>query len=288
MKKTILILGSEGQIGNHLKIFLNKKKYKVLEFDLVKSKKEDLRIHNNKILDFRIGKSDFVFFLAFDVGGSRYLKKYQNTFKFISNNIQLMENTFKILKKHKKPFIFASSQMSNMNHSPYGVLKSIGEKYTEILGGVVVKFWNVYGVEKNLDKSHVITDFILKALKYKNISMLTNGEEQRDFLYADDCCEGLEKILINYKKIKKINRSIDLTTGKFTRIREIAKIIKKLLIKSGTNISIQSSKAMDTVQLDKKNIPNTYLKKYWKPKYSLENGISKILNYYLKDINDKK
>lgn len=233
MKKKILILGSEGQIGNHLKIFLNKNDYKVLEFDLVKSKKEDLRIRNNKILDLRISKSDFVFFLAFDVGGSRYLKKYQNKFKFISNNIQLMENTFTILKKHKKPFVFASSQMSNMNYSAYGILKRLGEKYTEIIGGVVVKFWNVYGVEKDLDKSHVITDFILKAIRFKNISMLTNGKEQRDFLYADDCCAGLEKILINYKNIKKLNKSIDLTTGKFTKIKDIAKIIKKLLKKKG-------------------------------------------------------
>lgn len=288
MKKKILILGSEGQIGNHLKIFLNKNDYKVLEFDLVKSKKEDLRIRNNKILDLRISKSDFVFFLAFDVGGSRYLKKYQNKFKFISNNIQLMENTFTILKKHKKPFVFASSQMSNMNYSAYGILKRLGEKYTEIIGGVVVKFWNVYGVEKDLDKSHVITDFILKAIRFKNISMLTNGKEQRDFLYADDCCAGLEKILINYKNIKKLNKSIDLTTGKFTKIKDIAKIIKKLLKKKRINVKIKSSKSIDTVQLDKKNIPNSYIKKYWKPKYSIENGISEILNYYLKNNNDKK
>ena len=46
--------------------------------------------------------SDFIFFLAFDVGGSRYLKKYQNTFDFISNNMRIMENTFSILKKERK------------------------------------------------------------------------------------------------------------------------------------------------------------------------------------------
>ena len=204
--KKILILGSEGQIGSHLKKFLEEKKYNVFEFDLIRSKKEDLRLNQNKNLIDKVKKSNFIYFLAFDVGGSRYLKKYQNTYEFISNNIKIIENTFEIIKKYKKPFLFASSQMSNMSYSPYGLLKNIGEKYTEILGGLVVKFWNVYGIEKDLKKSHVITDFILMSLKNKKIKMLTNGQEKRDFLYAEDCCVGLEQIYINFNKIKKIKK----------------------------------------------------------------------------------
>ena len=145
MKKKILILGSQGQIGLHLKKYLIKNKYDVLEFDIIRSKYEDLRLANNKSLKYKILKCDFIYFLAFDVGGSRYLEKYQNTYQFVSNNIRIMENTFAIIKKYRKPFLFASSQMSNMTHSPYGLLKSIGEKYTQILGGIIVKFWNVYG-----------------------------------------------------------------------------------------------------------------------------------------------
>jgi len=34
-----------------------------------------------------------------------------------------MENTFSLIKKYNKKFIFASSQMSNMGYSNYGVLK---------------------------------------------------------------------------------------------------------------------------------------------------------------------
>ena len=182
MNKKFLILGSEGQIGNHLKEYLTKKGHKVFEFDLVRSKNEDLRLDKNNKLIKKIKKSDFIYFLAFDVGGSRYLKKYQNTFQFISNNLRLMENTFSLIKKYKKPFLFASSQMSNMIYSPYGLLKNIGEKYSEILGGLTVKFWNVYGIEKDLKKSHVITDFVLMALKQKKIKMLTNGKEKRIFV----------------------------------------------------------------------------------------------------------
>ena len=278
--KKILILGSEGQIGSHLKKFLKKKNYNVFEFDLVRSKKEDLRLNQNKNLISKIKKSDFIYFLAFDVGGSRYLKKYQNTFEFISNNIKIIENTFEIIKKNNKPFLFASSQMSNMSYSPYGLLKNIGEKYTEILGGLVVKFWNVYGIEKDLKKSHVITDFILMGLKDKKIKMLTDGQEKRDFLYAEDCCVGLEKILKNFTKIKKLKKSVDLTTGNYTSIIDIAKIIQKLLNKNKIKIKIEPSKNKDSVQLDKRNKPDMFLKKYWKPQFSLEKGIEKIIEYY--------
>ena len=278
MTKKILILGSEGQIGSHFKEYLSKKKYKVLQFDLIRSRHEDLRINNNKNLISKVRRCDFIFFLAFDVGGSRYLKKYQNTYEFISNNIKIMENTFEIIKKYKKPFLFASSQMSNMSFSPYGLLKNIGEKYSDILGGLVVKFWNVYGVEKDLTKSHVITDFILMALKNNKIKMLTNGQEKRDFLYAEDCCEGLEQIYINFNKIKKIKKSVDLTTGKYTSILNIAKIIKKLLKKN--KVKIEPSKNKDIVQMDKRNKPDMFLKKYWKPKFSLEAGIQEIIKYY--------
>jgi nucleoside-diphosphate-sugar epimerase len=76
-----------------------------------------------------------------------------------------MLNVFNLLKKYNKKFIFASSTMSNMINSNYGVLKKIGESYSKSLGGIIVKFWNVYGIEKDMKKSHVITDFILNAKK---------------------------------------------------------------------------------------------------------------------------
>ena len=79
-KKKILILGSEGQIGGHLVDYLKiKKRFEIIKFDLVLGKKFDLRNFNNKLLKKYIQQSDFVFFLAFDVGGSRCLKKYQRS-----------------------------------------------------------------------------------------------------------------------------------------------------------------------------------------------------------------
>ena len=50
--------------------------------------------------------------------------------------------------------------MSNMDFSTYGTLKRLGEDITKSLNCLYVKFWNVYGIEKDLQKAHVVTDFV--------------------------------------------------------------------------------------------------------------------------------
>ena len=280
MKKNILVLGSSGQIGYHLCWYLKKEKHKVLKFDISDGKKYDLRTHNNSNLVNYIKKSDYVFFLAFDVGGSKYLKKYQNSSKFIFNNLNIMSNTFELLAKYKKPFLFASSQMSNMSYSNYGILKLIGEKISKGINGNSVKFWNVYGIEKNLQKSHVITDFVLMALKNKKIKMLTKGTESREFLHAEDCSRGLGVIMKNHKKFKSQKKELHLTTGKRIKILDIARIVKKIANKK--NLKIIRGKKIDDVQLNKSNNSNRYLRKFWNPAISIEEGIEKIYYYYKK------
>ena len=284
MKKKILILGSKGQIGSHLVDFLKKKKsFQIIEFDLVQGKKFDIRNFNNNNLEKCIKKSDFVFFLAFDVGGSRYLKKYQSTYYFLMNNLLILSNAFRLLKKHRKKFIFASSQMSNMDFSPYGTLKRLGEEVTKSLNAIYVKFWNVYGIERDIKKSHVVTDFVLKALKNKHINMLTSGRESREFLYADDCSEGLYIIMRKFNFFSKRKKELHLTTGKRIKIIDIAKTIRKILLKKKIRISISSSNKKDDLQNNRNNIPNKFFLKFWKPKYSIEEGIEKIIYYYFKN-----
>ena len=281
MKKNILILGSEGQIGGHLQDYLKfKKKYNVIKFDLILGKKFDLRNFNNHLLEKKIKKSDFVFFLAFDVGGSRYLKKYQKTYNFLINNLLILSNVFRLLKKHKKKFVFASSQMSNMDFSPYGTLKRLGEDVTKSLNSVYVKFWNVYGIEKDLAKSHVVTDFVLKALKKKQIKMLTSGSESREFLYADDCSEALSIIMEKFNFFVKKNRELHLTTGKRIKIMNIAKIIQKILLVRNIKIKIMPAKKKDDLQNNMNNVPNRFFLKFWKPRYKIEQGIKQVIDYY--------
>lgn len=266
-----LILGSSGQIGNELSKFLHKNGHTVINFDIENNESQDLRIPN--VIDTHVKESDFVMFLAFDVGGSRYLNKYQHTYEFIDNNTRLMINTFETIKKYNKPFIFASSQMSNMSYSPYGICKSLGELYTKSLGGIIVKFWNVYGEESNLEKSHVITDFINMA-KSGVINMLTDGTEERQFLHAEDCSRCLLKISEKYNEIDR-DRNLHITSFKWNSILEIAQIISETI-----PCKIIPSKNVDEVQLNKKNEPDDYVLSFWSPEISLKDGINKIIKSY--------
>lgn len=272
----ITILGSSGQIGAYLTEYLRTKGHQVLEFDIVNGSHQDMTIIPNSSLEMAIQDSDFVFFLAFDVGGSRYLKKYQHTFQFIDNNARLMANAFGLLKKYNKRFVFASSQMSNMSYSPYGVLKNVGELYTKSLNGLIVKFWNVYGIEKDHDKAHVITDFIRKGFETGVIDMLTDGQEEREFLYAEDCCEALETIMENYDDFTSED-NLHITSFHSTKISDIASIILGQFNLIGKyDVKVQPSDQKDSVQMDKRNRPDTYLTKWWMPKTTIDQGIAKV------------
>ena len=271
----ITILGSSGQIGAYLSEYLSRKGHIIREFDIVNGGHQDMTIIPNPYLENAIEESDFVFFLAFDVGGSRYLKKYQHTFDFVNNNTRLMTNAFGLLEKYKKPFVFASSQMSNMSYSPYGTLKRVGELYTESLGGLIVKFWNVYGIEKDHDKAHVITDFIRKGFEEGDFEMMTDGEELRQFLYAEDCCEGLEAVMKNYNQFYS-DDPLHITNFDYTSIREVAIIIENEFRLIGKTVNITPGQASDSVQLDKRNEADRFIEKFWSPKTDLETGISKV------------
>ena len=273
----IAILGSSGQIGSYLTEYLREKNHEVFEFDIVNGDHQDMTHIPNTYLRNAIMNSDFVFFLSFDVGGSHYLKKYQHTFKFINNNARMMVNVFGLIEQYKKPFVFASSQMSSMSYSPYGVLKRVGELYTKSLQGLIVKFWNVYGIERDMEKAHVITDFIHKGFKTGKIDMMTDGKEQREFLYAEDCCEAMETILQNYNSFSS-DDELHITTGASTSILEIAQHIQVLFKKINLEIDIVPNKSKDEVQKDARNVSDPYIKKWWTPKTNIVDGLSKVFD----------
>ena len=272
----VTVLGSSGQVGAYLTDYLIKNGHTVTGLDIVNSPDQDLTIIPNQLLQQAIADSDFVFFLAFDVGGSRYLKKYQHTYQFINNNTRIMANVFDLLEKHKTPFVFASSQMSNMSYSPYGVLKNVGEMYTKALGGLIVKFWNVYGIERDADKAHVITDLIRKGMETGVISLLTDGQEQREFLYAEDCCAALTTVMNNYTDFNS-NDNLHITSFSAMRIIDVAEIIMNCFHAAGKkDVTVYIGPDKDTVQQDRKNQADTYILNWWQPQVSIHDGIATI------------
>ena len=271
----VTVLGSSGQIGAYLVEHLSAKGHDVTPFDIARHHGEDMTQIPNHNLDRAIKNADFVFFLAFDVGGSRYLKKYQHTFKFIDNNTRMMAQTFGLLEKYHKRFVFASSQMSNMSYSPYGVMKRVGEMYTTTLKGLTVKFWNVYGIETDLEKAHVITDFIRKGFEEGDFEMMTDGTEERQFLYAEDCCEALETVMENFTDFKPED-PLHITSFHSTTIKDVASIIMGQFRLIGKEVHIKPGLAKDSVQLDKRNEADSYITGWWLPKTNMQDGIAKV------------
>lgn len=266
-----LVLGSAGQIGNPLCDYLTEVGETVVTYDIEDCESEDLRVTENKKLVSLIQECDFVYFLAFDVGGSRYLEKYQDTSSFIGNNMKIMSNTFDLLQRFRKPFVFASSQMADMKHSTYGGLKFIGERYTKSLNGCTARFWNIYGPEKDLDKSHVITDFILKAKRENKIDILTNGKETRQFLHARDCSRALHIISKKYEVF--CGKSIDITNFEWTSILDVANIVAK---KFG-GIPVFPGTKIDRVHDNVYVPPRDWILDFWKPVINLEDGIDDLI-----------
>ena len=278
----VLNLGSSGQIGAYLTEYLRKKGHEVIEFDRNRHHGEDLTQMPNHNLERAVKECDFCFFLAFDVGGSRYLKKYQHTFDFINNNTRLMANVFGLLEKYNKRFVFASSQMSNMSYSPYGVMKRVGELYTTSLKGLTVKFWTVYGIEKDMDKAHVITDFIKKGFEEGDFEMMTDGTEERQFLYAEDCCEALETIMESYTDFKPED-PLHITSFRATSIKEVAQIIMGQFNMIDKPVKINPGLAKDSVQMDKRNEADSYITDWWLPKTNMQDGIAAVFNEMKKE-----
>jgi nucleoside-diphosphate-sugar epimerase len=268
--KKYLVLGSSGFIGKHLCNYLRSKDFIVFEFDIANSKEEDLRKENNLKLRELINSCDFVFFLAFDIGGSKFLQNCNLDQSFLINNIKIISNTFEVLSDFDKKFIFVSSYLTkNIEHS-YGLLKSIGERFTYSLNGLVVRLYNIYGNEKISIRSHVIPDLIQQAKRNNIINLNTTGEEKRQFLYIEDCCEGLFLASKNFDDIINDCNNIDLTSFEWISIKEVANIVSETL---NCPLVISSDLAMN----DMEYIPNSYFLKYWKPKISLKSGISNIL-----------
>ena len=262
----ILVLGSHGIIGSGLCNHLKDIGHQVIPWDIKITPMHDLSVTENlERLNCVMTDVDFVFFLAFDIGGAKYITNAG--IDFIDNNLRIMMNTFRYLGGKK--FIFASSTMYNMNHV-YGTLKKLGEEYTSRLGGLSVRFWNVYGPEKSSLKSHVIADMIHKYKTKGYIELMTNGEEERQFLHTDDCAKALSRLMHNYDEVLKTEKTVDVTNFTWTKVKDVANLISDDV--RVTDIGVATH--------DRVNEPRRFILKYWKPEISLERGVTSLQSDY--------
>lgn len=261
--KTNLVIGSDGFIGTPFCQFLEGKGEKVIRFDIKRSEKEDARVATLPLTHV-----DAVYFLAWDVGGSKYLYEPKLQKNQLDWNLNLMRNVFDQMEKAEKPFLFVSSQLSEEVDTVYGVTKRLGEVWTELLGGKCVRVWNAYGYMEGEDvKSHVISDFIYQALKTKKIIMMTNGAEWRQFTHITDLSNAFYMAL-NFKGLRRT--VYDASSYEWVRIIDIAHIIGNL---TGAKIYPGTVKGHDPVPAQ--NMGRT---PGWLPNVELHDGIVHMID----------
>ncbi len=267
MGRRVLVLGSHGQIGAPLCEHLESVGHAVTPFDLVMGREFDLRDADNPALAGALKHTEYVYFLAFDVGGAPYLDSHGRTARFIDGNTALMNNTFEALRRWGGPFAFASSQMSLLPHTPYGALKARGEKSTQALGGTSVRMWNIYGIERDRVRAHVITDFAHMALERGVITMRTPGTECRDFTHAADCARGLGSVMDLSSA-----EPICLASGTWTSIREVADIVAE-----SVGAQVQEGRGADPFPESGRFPPQMGDLPGWYPQIPLHEGIAEVV-----------
>ena len=254
-----LVLGSEGFVGSYFCKYLKSIGENVLSCDIKISDDDDLRF---KKLD--LSKVDRVYFLAWDVGGAKYLYRNDTQMRQLEWNLRLMENVFPQLIEAKVPFLFISSQLADDVDTVYGVTKRLGERWSKLGGGKFIRLWNVYGpVEQESEKTHVVSDFVSQAVNNKEIRMLTNGDEKRQFIHVNDVSRAFHMAMSTDMPV-----TVDVCSFEWIKILDLANLIA----------SYTGAKVIPGNIIGSTPITPIYGKLHnWNPLITLEEGILKMV-----------
>ena len=313
--KKIVILGASGFIGKNIALSLAKSKNKIVG-TYFKNYPNELRNRINLVkCDLRnpiqvnnlTKKTDILIHCAATTSGAKdiFNKPYIHvTDNAIMNSVitrAAFENEIKhvimfsctvMYRSSKKPLKesdFNPKKEMYKNYFGGGWMKVFTEKMSEFYSRLgknkytVIRHSNIYGPydKFDLEKSHVFGASITKVIKNKTgkVKIWGDGKEKRDLLYIDDLVDFVKKIIFKPKKNFCI---YNIGLGKAISINELTKKI----------INISKLKLTVENDLKKKSLKNNIVlncslakKNYgWKPKISIEEGITKTLNWYQKNL----
>jgi UDP-glucose 4-epimerase len=205
-------------------------------------------------------------------------------------------NLFNASVKHKvKKIIFASTggaiygeqdyHPADENHpanplSPYGVAKLTIEKYLhfykEVYGinFVALRYANVYGPRQNpFGEAGVVGIFTERLLGGKKAIINGDGKQTRDFVFVEDVVES-NVLALKYPQSDIFN----IGTGIETDINCIFRILNEKIGSEQKELHGPAKLGEQQRSVLECSKAKGLLK--WEPKYSLEEGIAKTVEYY--------
>jgi len=259
-----LVLGGDGLIGSALAEALRARGHEATSLDLKSGC--DLR----QAVEEPFAAADRVWFLAWDTGGVKHIEAVDSQHEQFKNNCELSLRVFDILARTRKPFLFVSSQLAVVP-TAYGTTKAMGAAWARQIGGKVARLWNVYGWEEPSVRSHVVTDLVLSGLK-GSVTCMTDGMEQRRFLYKTDCVQALMKLFDGDQMVAEI------AAPGWTTIRSVGEEIARQLNVPTKFGELKGSECLVDPEIV---LPD------WQPQISLADGISKVIADARAHLNQK-
>lgn len=308
---TILVTGGAGFIGSHLCKYFLKKGYQVICVDnLVTGSRENLQsimeeksfsfIHHDISRPLYISQNiDFILHFA-SIASPKYYLNYP--IKTLKSGLLGTYNCLGLAKEKKATFLLASTSevygdplvhpqneqyWGNVN--PYGARSCYDESkraaealvysyhHKHKLSTRVVRIFNTYGENMQVDDGRVVSNFITQALRNKDITVYGEGNQTRCFCYIDDLIEGIVKML-------EVDYSLPINLGnpqEFT-ILELAKIIIQLTKSSSRIVNMPLPE--DDPRRRKPAIERAKKILGWQPRVSLEEGLKKTIEYFKKKL----
>jgi nucleoside-diphosphate-sugar epimerase len=191
----------------------------------------------------------FVFFLACEVGGAKYLGAARAQSAILRHNVQMYEAVLPwaaaAAAARGTRTLFASSSMRFLAGAPaagaYPAVKALGEEYVAAAlpagAGRSVRLFNLYGRERVSARSHVLSDWAAQCVRDGAVRSLTQGAERRQFLHVDDAAAALVAAMERWDDAFEpaaagaagaARAALDISSGEWTRLEDAARALSAL------------------------------------------------------------